>query len=89
MLDRQDVRTIVLSTLTELLAESGSTQQPEESHALADTGLGSLLLARLLILLELETGVDPFAEDLLISDVRTVGDLVDAYHAAMTVSIAI
>jgi acyl carrier protein len=46
--------------------------------------MGSLLLARLIITLEAELGVDPFAEDVLISDVRTVGELVAVYREALT-----
>lgn len=48
-----------------------------------DLGLNSLMLARLIIALEDETGLDPFASDASIVDVHTVGDLVEAYERAL------
>jgi acyl carrier protein len=84
------VRTTVLAVLTDLreeAAESGSTVSPDpvtDATPLTQAGMGSLLLARLIIALEAELGVDPFAEDVLISDVRTVGELVAVYREALT-----
>lgn len=48
-----------------------------------DLGLRSLDLAQLVALLEINTGVDPFAAHVAITDVRTVGDLCDAYRVAL------
>ncbi|MEV6838816.1 acyl carrier protein [Streptomyces sp. NPDC051133] len=90
MLSEETTRTIVLGELTELLAEAGVEHAPiTGAERLTDLGLTSLLLARLIIQLEADTGVDPFAEELLISDVRTVADLVGAYHGTLSRSIAV
>lgn len=48
-----------------------------------DLGLRSLDLAQLVALLEIRTGADPFATHVAITDVRTVGDLCDAYRVAL------
>ncbi|MCB0193850.1 MAG: acyl carrier protein [Anaerolineae bacterium] len=49
-----------------------------------DIGLKSLDLARILAILELKLGVDPFSSNLVsITDVRTVGDLCAAYNTGM------
>lgn len=48
-----------------------------------DLGLNSLMLARLIIALEDETGLDPFSAATSIVDVHTVGDLVEAYELAL------
>ena len=49
------------------------------TELLSRIGLNSLLLARLVIQLEMEFDFDPFEEHYVISDVRTVKDLVEAY----------
>jgi acyl carrier protein len=58
------------------------------ADSLHDLALNSLLLARLIIALEMEIGVDPFANGHAISDVRTVGDLVDAYEQMLATTAA-
>ena len=40
----------------------------------------SLDYAELVAVLEVKLGVDPFAKDTSIADIRTVGDLCDAYR---------
>jgi acyl carrier protein len=49
-----------------------------------ELGLKSLDLARLITILELELGVDPFARLVAITDIRTVGDLCEAYRRALS-----
>jgi acyl carrier protein len=53
------------------------------AEELAGLGLESLALARLVIALETETGVDPFAADADLADVRTVDQLVEVYARAV------
>lgn len=90
MLSIDTTKKIVIESLTDLLQEAEIEHGPiQESDLLTAVGLTSLLLARLIIQLEMETGVDPFAEDLLISDVRTVHDLVEAYHSRLQSAIAV
>lgn len=57
----------------------------QNSHKLVDDlGFKSLDLARILAILELKLGVDPFTSNLVaITDVRTVGDLCAAYRRAI------
>jgi|GEM_PF-2189021 acyl carrier protein len=85
MLKNIDVRSVVLREISDLLLEEaddvGTVDGQDQLHAL---GLNSLLLARLLVHLEGEIGIDPFADgDRTVSDIRTVDDLVDAYEAAL------
>lgn len=90
MLSTDTTKQIVLENITDLLQEAEAEHtEIKDSDLLTAIGLSSLLLARLIIQLELETGVDPFAEELLISDVRTVGDLIQAYHSLLQSSIAV
>ncbi|MFI8518806.1 phosphopantetheine-binding protein [Streptomyces sp. NPDC085481] len=61
--------------------EGGSTYALDDP--LLTAGLNSLLLAQLLLQLETELGVDPFAEDRSIADIRTIRDLIAAYDEAI------
>jgi acyl carrier protein len=85
-----DLLATVIRNVTDLLEEAdGEHPEITGAEALNAIGLNSLLLARLIIQLEMELGVDPFAEgDLVISDVRTVGELADAYADALGGSVA-
>src|SRR5262245_29907306 len=49
----------------------------------AGLGLDSLDIARIIAVLELQLGVDPFASLFAITDMRTVGDLCAAYRTAL------
>ena len=61
----------------------GKSRQIDEvrpDHALVeDLGLRSLDLAQIVVKLEIELGVDPFARLVPVTSVRTVGDLCGAY----------
>lgn len=83
-LDNLEILTTVCNYITDLLDEAGIEHgEITGAEALNAVGLNSLLLARLLIQLELELGVDPFGDgELVIADIRTVGALADAYAAA-------
>lgn len=65
-----------------LLDEDGDEISISAADTLLGVGLNSLLLAQLLIQLEAEFDADPFASDVSIADMRTVGDLVAAYQQA-------
>ena len=60
------------------------TKLANENRLTVELGLKSLEIARLVALLELELGVDPFAHLVAITDVRTVGDLCNAYRRALS-----
>jgi hypothetical protein len=91
MLDTTAIKAIVLEHISELLKEADVEHgEFTGAEALNAIGLSSLLLARLIIQLEIDLDVDPFAEeDLVISDIRTVDELVDAYARALSASIAV
>ncbi|MCX4746051.1 phosphopantetheine-binding protein [Kitasatospora sp. NBC_01287] len=90
MLDNATALTAVREQIIDLLAEAGIEHgEITGAEPLNAVGLSSLLLARLIIQLELDLGVDPFAEgDLVVSDVRTVGELAAAYVAASAAPVA-
>ena len=48
-----------------------------------DLGFSSLDIAELVALLEMELGVDPFAEGVSIMDVRTISQLYEVYTVAI------
>jgi acyl carrier protein len=48
-----------------------------------DLGFTSLDVAQLIAMLEIELGVDPFAQGMSIMDVRSIGELQDAYEKTL------
>jgi acyl carrier protein len=89
MLDT-DIAALVRAQISDLLTEANGAVGPiADGDRLGELGLTSLLLARLIIQLESEIGVDPFAEDLAVSDVRTVGELTAAYRDTVAASAAV
>lgn len=81
MLEGKNVQEVVEREIRAVLLSDDEPISPQD--ALLDSGLNSLMLAQLLLQLEAELGVDPFAGALSIADVRTVGDLVDVYEQAL------
>ncbi|SDL14352.1 phosphopantetheine-binding protein [Streptomyces indicus] len=65
-----------------LLNDDGASSYSLDDPLLA-AGLNSLLLAQLLLQLETALGIDPFAGDRSITDIRTVGELIAAYDEAI------
>ena len=89
MLTEKDIPDLVVRGITSLLLDlDGESGDISMDDTLGAVGLNSLMLAQLLIQLEEEVGVDPFGEDLSIADVRSVGDLVNAYERAFTAAAA-
>ncbi|HEX3782502.1 MAG TPA: phosphopantetheine-binding protein [Pseudonocardiaceae bacterium] len=85
MLTTAQIRTVVHRVITELVEDDEAEPRPVvDGDRLTELGFSSLALARLIIQLETEFGVDPFAQDLVISDVRTVDELITAYHNAVS-----
>ena len=58
---------------------AGSSPSSADQTLVDDLGLRSLDLARIIAKLELKLGVDPFAEMVAVTSIRTVGDLCAAY----------
>jgi len=77
-------RTIHELVLRIVREKSPETASVENCQGLAaGLGLDSLDIARIIAVLELQLGVDPFANAFAITDMRTVGDLCRAYRTAL------
>jgi hypothetical protein len=76
-------RDLVYATVRRVAAEEGIDlqQQLADADSLVDEiGLRSLHIARILAILEMKLGLDPFASgDLPVTSIRTVGNLCAAY----------
>lgn len=74
-------RETVMTALLEIVNEvAGPVDHLDEDQLLVDQlGLESLHLARLVAVLEMELDTDPFTDEVPITGVRTVGDLLRAY----------
>jgi acyl carrier protein len=90
MLVKSDIQNLIMREIEGLLLDLDSGSTPlSPDDALFELGLNSLMLAQLLIQLETELDVDPFEEEVSITDMRTVRDLVDAYERAVRASIPV
>ena len=80
-----EVMTTVRDTIAELL-ERSEREVPamSPSQDLMATGLTSLDLAAVIANLENHWHVDPFLEQVSITEIRTVGELCQAYHRSLT-----
>jgi acyl carrier protein len=86
MLTRHDVETVVEEHICSLLTEAG--EEPDDpitgETELHELGINSLTLARLLIALDATFGVDnPFDNNEVLADVRSIGDVVGVYDRAL------
>lgn len=85
MLTKTAVRSVVEDEIRNLLLENDQEVGAlTGQELLVELGLSSLMLARLIIQIETVLGADPFAADVVISDVRSVNDLTSAYEQALT-----
>ncbi len=84
MLNSRNVREVIEQELRDLLLEADVIG---ESDAIDDdlfqNDVNSMMLARLLIQLEAEFGVDPFESQADIADIRTITDLARVYEQAL------
>lgn len=81
MLSTTDVSAVVHEEIRALLLEiNGEVPELSGTESLHDLGMASLTLARLLLQLEDRIGHDPFTDDVVITDIRSVDDLVAAYR---------
>jgi len=71
--------------IKELLIENEitTTQISPDKTLVDDLGLKSMDLAILVANLELDLGVEPFLEDFAITDIRTLGDLCEAFDKTL------
>jgi acyl carrier protein len=83
MLTKSEVQSTVYAEIRGLLSEAGTDISGlTGAEPLHELGLSSLLLARLIIQLESAVGIDPFAEDVVLSDIGSVDELVALYENA-------
>jgi acyl carrier protein len=83
-----DFRSEIYAVIEEVATDAAiNVGQLDDSSVLVDElGLKSMLVARILAMLEIRLGVDPFGNgDASITDLRTVGDLVAAFSSALRV----
>jgi len=87
MLNAAEVQEVVYQQIKDLLIEDlGEAPEITGKEPLHKLGVSSLMTARLIIQLEDEFGRDPFAEDVLLADVRSVDELIDVYRRALDVA---
>jgi acyl carrier protein len=82
--DKKRLMDSVLVSVSQLAkAKSFRSEDIDESSRLVeDIGFESLDLARLVAILDFQTGLDPFSALVAVTSVRTVGDLCEAYAKA-------
>ncbi|MFG2885967.1 phosphopantetheine-binding protein [Streptomyces sp. NPDC048297] len=84
-----DITASVHETINEILRDADvDPMEFTGSERLADLGFTSLLLARLIIHLETVFDADPFEEKFVVSDIRTVDELISAYRQTIDGSVA-
>jgi hypothetical protein len=84
MLTDEAVRTIVMREIQVVLLEEDEDHGPlTGDELLHDLSINSISLARLLVQLESEVGVDPFGDgNAAIADMQSIADLISAYQNA-------
>ena len=90
MLTKEAVNDLILRELRDIVTEEAEHADGLDPSAITadvslhDAAVDSLMLARLIIQLEGELGVDPFSTgDADISDIRSVNDLTAVYERAL------
>ncbi|HEV3173319.1 MAG TPA: phosphopantetheine-binding protein [Actinocrinis sp.] len=84
MLKSRNVREVIEQELRELLVDADVISESDAiDDELFQNDVNSMMLARLLIQLEAELGVDPFEEQSDVADIRTITDLVRVYEQAL------
>ncbi|MEW1912648.1 phosphopantetheine-binding protein [Kitasatospora sp. NPDC085895] len=84
MLTPTEIRELIEREARALLLDADNdAAAADDSEDLTELGFNSLTLAQLLIELEMQLGVDPFEDGVSITDMRTIGDLAQAYTAAL------
>lgn len=83
--DSTKVRSVIIEEVRDVLSGHGHAVESidDDSKLNANLGMTSLNLATLVAQLEQKLGIDPFAEMVSITSVRTIGDLVGAYVSCL------
>ena len=79
---KQDIAALILEEIQSMLDEADGEKKAisKNDELNAHLGLGSLDLAQLVAMLEIQLEADPFAAQTPITRIRTVGDLIAAYE---------
>ena len=74
-------REIILQTIGEIQQQQGYRPITPEDHlrVVKDLGFASLDIAQMIAMLEMEMGWDPFSQGVSITEVHTVGQLIEVY----------
>jgi acyl carrier protein len=85
-LSSQDIERTIHEEILQILEEHEAhvTDISHEDTLHADLGLASLDLAQLVSILEMKLQADPFEQLISITDIRTVGDLCQAYQQILS-----
>jgi acyl carrier protein len=81
-----EVKTAVVDVIRAVAAERGLTlpELKDDTEIVDELGFSSLTVAALIANLEERLGVDPFqSDDVMITDIRTIGDLCRAYEGCV------
>lgn len=82
-----DIRLVVENVIRKVAEERGLTLPALKpgTEIVDELGFTSLMVAGLIANLEEELGIDPFQdEDVMITDIRTIGDLCSAYERCLS-----
>ena len=77
----QKLQDTIIAALTELLNNRGDTgiQITPATEVFGHLGLDSYAFAELVLILETQTGLEPFSKAAHVIPIRTVGDLISVY----------
>jgi acyl carrier protein len=77
----ENLETTIHDVVREIARQAGRDVLVEDRQSLvSDLGFGSMDIAQLVATLEIALDLDPFAKEVAITSIRTVGDLCDAYR---------
>ena len=81
---KEKVNTVILEIQSQ---NNVKMEELKEDHRISkDLGFSSLDVAQLIATLEMELGVDPFAENVALQDVNTLGKLYNVYQEAIVLA---
>lgn len=82
MLRKNVINSMVVRAVKEVLSEADVPQPAEiksTHNFVSDLSFSSLMIAQLIMVIQESTDKEPFTENVAISDIVTVKDMIDAY----------
>lgn len=85
-----EAKTVIHEVLLDIADEEDLdvTEIRGDEKLVEDLGFRSLMMARILAILEGRLGVDPFSQNVAVTSVRTVNDLCSAYEQCLAGDVA-